>query len=287
MNLGYEDADSFRDQVFHNTVAIAPSISFVPSDRTRVNFDLTYYDNETILDRGRPTLRNDEDLLSTPVDINITQPGDILNPETFAATLSLSHNFTENVQYNATFSRYKEDQVLREHRTNNTYESDSEIQIAYNDRTVEFVVDNVSTFMTFDVETGPVSHKILAGFDYSRYDEDFNQLSDRNVGIFDLNNPVNRIRDVNSYNVRPVFSPFKTLYETYGGYIQNIISWNKFQLMLSLRRDEYVVPDDSDSVSGFDQDDEQSAWLPRVGLTYKLTPNVRLYGTYNQGLRTC
>lgn len=283
LNIGYEDADSFRNQVFHNTLAVAPSISFIPNQNTRVNFDLTYYDNETILDRGRPTFRNDEDLLSTPVDLNITQPGDILNPETFAATLSLSHNFTDNIEYNATFSRYREDQVLQEHRTNNTYESDSKIQMAYIDRNVEFVADNVSTFFTVNFQTGAFSHQVLAGFDYSRYDEDWNQLIDGNVGIFDLNNPVNRKRDITSYDLRPIFSPSKTLYETYGGYLQNIISWKNLQLMLSLRRDQFVVPESSDEISGLGREDRQSAWLPRLGITYSLSEKTNLYGTFNQG----
>ncbi|MFW6347823.1 MAG: TonB-dependent receptor plug domain-containing protein, partial [Cyclonatronaceae bacterium] len=206
LNVGYEDSESFRDQMFYKTLAIAPSLSYVPNEGTRLNIDLSYYDNNTLLDRGRPTLRNDEDLLSVPVELNVAQPGDVLNPETFAATLSLNHQFSDRLDFNVNLSRFKEERVLKEHRTNNSYLSDSEIGLAYVHRTTQSVAENLSSFFTLRFETGALQHQVIAGADYARYDETRNQLSNGSVGSFDLLNPENRLRDISSYDLQPAFS---------------------------------------------------------------------------------
>jgi iron complex outermembrane receptor protein len=57
LNIGYENAGSHRNRVDFNTLAVAPTITFLPDDKTRINFELSYTDYNTVLDRGRPTLR--------------------------------------------------------------------------------------------------------------------------------------------------------------------------------------------------------------------------------------
>ncbi|HKZ65072.1 MAG TPA: TonB-dependent receptor, partial [Chitinophagaceae bacterium] len=42
LNIGYENAQSFRDLQFDKNYVIAPSVSFIPNERTKVNFDLVY-----------------------------------------------------------------------------------------------------------------------------------------------------------------------------------------------------------------------------------------------------
>jgi iron complex outermembrane recepter protein len=71
LNLGYENAGSHRDRVNFNTLAVAPTITFLPDDKTKINFELSYTDYNTVLDRGRPTFKDDENLLSTPINFNL------------------------------------------------------------------------------------------------------------------------------------------------------------------------------------------------------------------------
>ena len=56
LNFGYENAETFRDLMFDRNFVIAPSLTFVPSEKTRINFDLVYTDSKSRLDRGQPIL---------------------------------------------------------------------------------------------------------------------------------------------------------------------------------------------------------------------------------------
>nr|MBI1228521.1 TonB-dependent siderophore receptor [Cytophagales bacterium] len=287
LNMGYENAGSFRDFINFNTLAVAPSVTFIASDKTTVNFDMSFTDYNTLLDRGRPTFQNDQNLLSTPINFNLNQPGDILRDKIFNGTLSVSHKLTENIALNASYMKYVDDQLLKEHGFNGYIQADS-VALYFTERYRYNTSDNFTGFVTANFNTGSLSHKSLVGFDYI-------MLFDRNtewwaegeeVGGLSLSTPLYVNRNIGKYEpIVDEWSYYESQYITMGAYIQDMIQWKKLQVLLGLRYDRFTTPLNSWQFRGADVDvpDLQEAILPRIGMVYALKPNTNLYATFNQG----
>ena len=81
LNIGYENSDSFRDLQEDKSFIIAPSISFIPTAKTRFNFDLVIQRFNGKLDRGQPifgaTAETDlESAGNTPINFAIGAAND-------------------------------------------------------------------------------------------------------------------------------------------------------------------------------------------------------------------
>lgn len=287
LNLGYENAGSHRDRVNFNTLALAPTITFLPTDKTRINFELSYTDYTTVLDRGRPTFKDDESLLSTPINFNLTQPGDILKDKTIYGILSINQEITEFLSLNASYMKYSNNGILKEHGFNDYVTNDS-IGLYYTDRIIEDESDNLTLFLNSKFSTGNIEHQLLVGFDYIMQRSLSTEwwADESTVGGFSLTNPQFNHRDVSKYT--PIYddwSYWEFNYNTMGAYIQEHFKWNKLQVLLGLRYDKYEVPLSSWEFKGSDINvpDVQEAILPRVGVVYSVLPSTNIYGTYNQG----
>jgi len=305
LNVGYENAETFRTLQFNESILVAPSVSFLPSDRTRVNVDFVYADVSTRLDRGQPIFDQTDDLTSTPIEFSLSQPGDFMNNTNFHVTTSLSHEFTDALTFNSSYMRFRYDHDLEEHRTSNVFLPDdpTTLQLAFIKRTQERVVDNVTNYFTLDTQTGAVEHQALVGFDFLQQDDNRTQWGARgaenfilpdgtetpggNVGNFSLTDPVRTIegRNPSTYEANWFSQPWleePVRARTYGAYVQDQVSWNRWQALVSLRhewyRDILNEGDESETV-------EQRTWLPRAGLVFSATENVNLYGSFSKGFQ--
>jgi iron complex outermembrane receptor protein len=284
LNLGYENSGSFRDFVFFKTLAIAPSISFLPTEKTRLNFDLNYQDINTVLDRGRTVFRGEQDLTATPISFNLTQPGDFLRPKVFSTTLSWSQQITDQLNLNAAFMRFREDQQLQEHRFRSYVTPDS-IRLSYIDRHVNYVNDNVNVYLTYKLNTAMLTHTLLAGYDFANLDYNFTEKNAATAFYMSLRNPTYHPRDVAKYTY--TFQPLDAnndQYSTSGFYLQDQIRLSQWQLLLSLRHERYNIPKTSSNAL-LGQDIPTQATLPRVGIVYSVNKNTNIYATYNQGFQ--
>lgn len=287
MNLGYENAGSHRDRVNFNTLAFAPTITFLPDDKTRINFELSYTDYNTVLDRGRPTFKDDQNLLSTPINFNLTQPGDLLRNKTVYGILSINRDITKNLAINASYMKFTNDGRLKEHGFNGYVTNDS-IGLYYTDRIYQESTDNLTVYLTAKFKTGKIEHQLMGGFDYilSKTFSTEWWADESTVGGFSLSNPLYVHRDVSKYT--PIYddwSWWEANYSNMGAYAQHLMKWNKLQVLLGIRYDQYEVPLSSWEFKGSDikKPDVQTAVLPRVGLVYALLPTTNVYATFNQG----
>jgi iron complex outermembrane receptor protein len=174
LNLGYEDAKSFRNLQFDKNIVIAPSLSFLPTDKTRINIDFVYNKSKSRLDRGQ-SIFNGQDLYSTPISQSLNARNDYLNEATYTAMASLTHQFNSKLAFNAAYLRTGYDQNLLEHRSSNAYAPDSAGKAINNlvsrqvfRRELNQHSDNASAYFTYDANTGKVGHKLLLGYDYSQ-----------------------------------------------------------------------------------------------------------------------
>ena len=321
LNLGYENANSFRDLQFDKNIVIAPSFSFLPNDKTRVNFDLIYNSSKSTLDRGQSTYEND--LYSTNIKQSLNATNDYLNEETYILTTSLNHQLSDNLSFSASYIRTGYNEDLLEHRGANKYAVDgagvsipTEIEMQVFMRKRKRYIDNISNFFVYKTKTGVLDHNLVLGYDYaqeklpaggsqleakgyrnaantgaintynpnnkSAYLLDANGNPVPNVAHFDLSNPYSshQLKDMSKYfYTNRAFDP--TFYSTYGIYLQDQIKLGPLKALLGVRYDEYI--DRENYTKDNEKKVKQHSFLPRVGLTYTLTPNINLYSTYVKG----
>lgn len=303
LNLGYEDAETFRTLQFNETYLIAPSVSFLPNERTRVNVDLVYSYNKTRLDRGQPIFNESTDLTSTPVEFSLSQPGDYMNITDFYMTASLNHEFSENLSLNVSYLKFKYYENLEEHRTSNAFLPDDPtiLQMAYIRRQQEQHSNSLTSYFVGKLETGAVQHQALAGFDFQQVDENRTQIGARGDGFFiagsdtlagggvadfDLQKPTYTIeRNPETYTANWFSQPWLTdpvRSYTVGLYVQNQMNIaDRLQVLLGLRQ-EFYTNRLNDGDGGFTYIN-QNVLLPRVGAVFHLTDQINLYGTYTEG----
>jgi iron complex outermembrane recepter protein len=286
VNLGYENAESFRDYTPSKTFVVAPSVSFIPNDNTRLNIDMVYTQNNGVLDRGRPVRSGELDIFATPINLTLTQPGDYLNFNDLSLSVSLNQKITDNISFNTSYMKFQHDQLLNEHRIQRYINPDS-IELIFIDRIVKTYFDNVTNYFIGKFNTGNINHQVLVGYDYIYNEYEF--IEQNAVGAaaglenFSLRNPKNYKRPISTYQLKPSSSNALNYYSTHGIYIQEQMTVGKFQALLGLRQEYYIVPEDDSAIKRYGKEDKQSTLLPRLGLVYSLQDNINVYATYAQG----
>ncbi|MEM8889642.1 MAG: TonB-dependent receptor [Bacteroidota bacterium] len=325
LNLAYENSDDFRDLQEFKSLMVAPSISFLPTPKTRINFDLVFTNFDGKLDRGQPIFGASAgtDLNSTPISFAIGAANDYHRTDVAFSTLSLSHQFSPNFSFNSSYMRYKYQEDLFEHRTSNRFAVDAEGQqiptlmgMRISAREQKRITDNLSAYFALDGFTGEVSHKLVFGYDYVQ--------SVRPVGggsIFTSSGAIYRTIDggLSTYdpanrdnfifengNPKPNIPHFNLEDPTYTiGFPSDYIlgrlelSASKFftqgiyvqdqmklgPLQLLLGVRQEFYTDISDFNQPGEETTEQSKFLPRIGLVYSLTRDINLYGTYTESFQ--
>lgn len=171
LNLGYVNAQNFRNLQFDKNLIIAPSVSFLPTDKTRINFDLVYNNSDSRLDRGQSVKGND--LYSSSIATSLNAVNDYLKEETYLITTSLNHQFSQNTSFNIAYLRTGYSEDLLEHRSSNVNAVDSAGTAIDNlvarqvfIRKTKSFMDNVSLFLNHNFNTGRAEHKFVFGYDY-------------------------------------------------------------------------------------------------------------------------
>lgn len=325
INIAYENSGSFRDLQETKTFLIAPSISFLPTKKTSVNFDLVLQNFDGKLDRGQPIYgatagTNLEDPSNTPINFAIGATNDYHRSNVNYFTISLNHKLSNSLSFNSSYMKYINDEDLFEHRTSNRFAIDSSgnqiptlMGMRISARQQKKIADNVNNYLVFNTQTGPIDHKILVGFDYvaqtrpiggaaiwtgsndylkkngtvgkykpslkDQFQLDKNGNPIPNIPHFNLKNPNYTLAYPNDYILRSrAYSALK--YYTYGFYIQDQIKFNKLQVLLGLRYNDYF------DVAGYKTENEkgikQNKFIPRLGLVYGVTNDINLYATYTE-----
>ncbi|WP_089837024.1 TonB-dependent siderophore receptor [Chitinophaga filiformis] len=184
-------------------------------------------------------------------------------------------------------------------------------------RQQQWNTDNVNVYFSFHFTTGKVKHELLAGYDLNSWQKmkgggqnsargyllkdgtvtgtfvpanaasyqtvTYNGmvLPKPNVNYFDLNNPSYTIRNVSDYNMNSRVVIPSALTTTNALYIQELLRWNKWIVLLGLRQEWF------EDITNYKAPRELSftnnKLLPRIGITYAVASHVNVYGTYLQG----
>jgi iron complex outermembrane receptor protein len=309
-NAGYEKTNTFRDVNDSRSLMLAPTVTFLVTDKTTLNAELVYTHVDGYLDRGLPIKSND--LYGVARSFTLSQPSDYLRTTTYYLNASLNHKFNNWLSFNASYLDFTYNEALSEHRTLNSYDNsdaskprNSVMNLRYFDRRAEEYTKNLSAYFVLNRNTGSVAHKVVVGADYIRFNTDKESAmfearqkvvtsvaggvaSQRVVPLqFDLNKPSYEIQDPTTYVRRPTPQFFidyiNSVYHTTGLYVQDQIEVTpRLGLLLGARyelfADERDYGDGSTSIP-------QTKFLPRAGLTYALRENLNYFASYSAGFR--
>ena len=120
LNLGYENTDGFRDLQALTTYTVAPSITYVASERTRFNADLMISANNGKIDRGLAVF-GDGPLSSRPITASQSTANDYLREKNINLTLGLTHRLAQGLLFNSTYLYSTYDEDMMEHSQDNAY----------------------------------------------------------------------------------------------------------------------------------------------------------------------
>ena len=327
VNAAYQEAKSFRDLVSNKSLLFSPSFSYIPNEKTAINAELILSNMTGILDRGQPifgAVAGVTNLNQTPISLNLGAPNDFFKSKDLILMTNFSHKFTSKIGFNAQYMKQSWTEDLQEHRTTNGFAVDINNQPVTSLAMMQFVqrqqywnVDNLSTYLNFDIKTGKLSHKLLAGYDLSSWNKtkgggqnaargyllndgtvastfvpanaanyqtitiDGIALPKPNVNFFNLNNPVYTVRSAEDYTLNVRTALPSALTTTNAIYIQDQIQWERFTFLLGLRNEWFK------DITNYETSNEltvqKQALLPRVGVTYAVNKAINVYTTYLEG----
>ncbi len=286
-NAGYENEESFRNQFFAKSFEFAPSLSYIPNEKVRLNADFSISHTSTVADRGQPGFLNDNTLKSTPISLMVTQPGDHLNETDITSIISFSYKFNNHITFNSAVLNYFTSQQLAEHGIQSYITPDS-VYLYYTRRNFNTITTTLTNYASFAFNTGGFKHQLVAGYDFINnsinVDEFNGELPDQFgngsgiVGTFSLKNPQYFNRPVNTYQQSDEGGgDGEDAYTTQGVYVQEQVAKQKWQMLLGLREEFYY------SGGGDSGSTRENVFLPRIGLVYAANDHVSFYATYNRG----
>ncbi|MEQ6118103.1 TonB-dependent receptor [Reichenbachiella sp. MALMAid0571] len=194
VNLAYQDAGSFRDLMGRKDILIAPSLSYLPSEKTRVDLDLICSNINARVDRGQPFIAStdgESPLLSTPKSLSATYANSYNKENTLSFIGSVSHDFSDRIKFNSSFITYQYERDYLEHRTNNRYGVDGngdvlptlmEMRLQRGESRTTNI--NAMSYVNFSIETGRISHRALIGYDFAQQVTPAGGWDTRLVGAF-------------------------------------------------------------------------------------------------------
>ncbi|UZO80711.1 TonB-dependent receptor [Aquimarina sp. ERC-38] len=264
------------------------------------------------------------DLNSTDIETNVAAANDFYASKEFMVISNFSKKITDNIGFNASYMKQTWEEDLAEHRVAGSAAVDINgnsiptlAELRYTERQQFWVTDNYGAFINFDLENEKITNKLLVGYDGSRWERTIGGASNGarrylrldgtatgfdpaeaalfetieidgvlaprpNVAHFNLADPNNTARETSNYRISEFAIP-ANLTTSNGIYIQNQFKIGRFSALLNLRYDWY------EDIFDYESDDEQSfkneAFIPRIGLTYKATDAVSVYGSYVQGFQ--
>ncbi len=291
LNLEYLNKNSFRDYGFTDRVFVAPSLTWKISDRTQLDLDFMYSDEDTQEDYGLVAIGNRP--AEIPHSRFLGEPStDKSNTVLYNTGLTLSHAFTDDWKVRAKFNK-----LNRDASDPQTYpaagrgmnEQTGVLQRNFfggigNDDTYLGTVDLTGRFSTWGIK-----HNALVGWDYYNYDFKF-QGYDYRAAVTSTINVFNPQYNPVNVSQLPYNSFSSSTREWNGVYFQDQITLFDKLHILGGGRYDWASVESGNSGNSLAQALAGSTTLnnerfsPRVGLLYQPWQWLSLYGNYVESL---
>ena len=285
----YEDSEGYRDFYTLERSAVNPTLTYRLADRTTLALSYEHFDDERITDRGIPF----DPMTNKPLNIN--RATFIGNPELSnstatvdAVSATLSHEFLSGaVLVNQT--RYADYNKFYSNVYSGAYSpANARIAVsAYSSGTDRKNLMN-QTDLTFEVQAGTVTHKMLIGAELNQQDTDnvrltgyFTDVSANATSAFvTLANPL--YRGNVQFRASATDADNTSDAKAKAVYLQDQIEITpQWQAVLGLRYDDYQVELENHR-NGSVLTSEDDLLSPRAGLIYKPVDDVSIYLNYSK-----
>ena len=313
LNLGYENGKSFRDLQFKKAYMIAPTIAYVPNEKTNISFEFVMSNNSNRLDRGHPIFKaNPGDrpaLTSTPITYAIGAINDINKTLDLNFMGNLTHKFTDNLSINMAYMKHIWNEDLTELRTDNNFGKDShgveqkdKVQLRYVQRNSNFFTDNFNAYLNYDWKLGEnFKNKSVLGYDLVMFEVGHggtNTVRDYTgnaaLGTLTPRIPHWDLTKEGQYRVmypgfyqpqaRRMQETTPMYFSTNSAYFMNQMElWNRLIFNIGLRQEWYT--DKNFYKRRNEETVKQDKFLVRAGLMYKATKNINAYASYIEGFQ--
>lgn len=285
--IGYDKSKSFRDGQNKENIFIAPSLTYLFSDKTDLNLEINYayqktvqqYDNGTFI-RTRPD--GTFDFNYYPDHLTVQSPTDYGKTHNTSATLTFNHRFNDRLKMTAVQRMVNNVLDYTDHIPVGKIKNDS-ISRGYQDWETNRFSLQTTAYLTYETKTGPLKHQLIGGADYNRYGWTKNDYQYKAASRISIFNP-DYSNDPPAASVAAEESDDnKRITNLAGIYLQDQISFGRqLKALLSLRYDSYDAKETPLSIRDNKQGDElqASGLIPRLGLVYLPAENITIYGTY-------
>ena len=275
----FRDSDYQTDYVKDNRVFLMPAVTWLPTEMTTWTVLANYQKDKTgsstaFLPHSGTISFNPNGRI--PINRFVGDPNfDLYQTETKSVTSLFEHRFNDafRVSVNA---RYQDVEGIYNTVYSNSFSANPYLDPAQRtvSRYVEAWNSHRKTFTSdsngeLKFNTGPLSHKVLAGFDYRRMDESGTAGADLDATPFDLYSPV-----YTSVTPPTLFQLPDLSQKQAGVYVQDQVKWGPLIGLFGLRHDQA-----SSAIQGLPtQDDKATTW--RAAVMYELPFNVTPYVSY-------
>ncbi len=282
LNGSYLNSNSFRDFIKDERVFVSPVLAWYLTPKVKLSFDGEYLYASRMVDEGLVAVG--DKVANIPISRNLAEPTDESNLEKYSARITLESQITDNIKLRNSFRYYKVQIHMDDHLSafllpdNRTllrniiqYELDDDIYTSQNDLIVNF-------------DIGSVPNKALFGVEFIR--ENFDSFNDTLES-----NPIDILDPV--YGEGPPDPPLLLSINRFGKinnlgiYVQDQITlFDRLYILAGVRYDlidQDVDNEDSRFPEGFNAKKTDSKFSPRLGVLYRVTPEVSAYGSFVQG----
>ncbi|AEG50418.1 TonB-dependent siderophore receptor [Sphingobium chlorophenolicum L-1] len=278
-----ERSDSYRDQGFLRREAIAPSVLFAPSDRTRILLQADYLRDRRVTDNGIPAFQG------RPVDVRAStyygaanaRAVDFSQSEVWSTTATLDHEFSDTLKLHNALRYY--DYTLDRQNTIPNVVNEAARTVTLNrqstDRAEHGWFNQLELSGRFS--TGPLEHKLLLGFETGRQSKYELRIDRANIATVDLFDPVLPVLPL---EVAGTPGTHRTgVYKTLGFYAQDMISLGEYwKALAGLRYDRFRQEVHQRIAGQPDLARTDTFWSPRIGLVWQPTPAQSYYISWNK-----
>ena len=257
------------------------------SDRTEVTFNAEYSEDNEPADYG--TVAFGDGIADIPPERVTNNPEDTVERDYLNAGYTLEHRFSDNWQLRNQF-RY----------TSSSFVNDVlAIPIALNEsagilnrlfvaQSTENDTYSLYTNIQGEFSTGPVQHTLLLGLDWTHEDRDVitrfdpvNPALATPINIFNPDYsaiPRPRTEDINI----SVFGSTATRTDQLGLYLQDQIDILDNLILVAGLRYNTVNQETTNLVTDVETDQNDDAFIPRIGIVYQPTEPISLYANYSR-----
>ncbi|WP_108866382.1 TonB-dependent siderophore receptor [Aquimarina aquimarini] len=291
-NVAWEHTETFVDFQKTRSILFAPSLSYLPSEKTRFNVDIigTINNDDAGIYRGTPVLQND--IFAVPINFNAAEPYDYRQNNSILLTASGSHKFSDAISLNGSYTRSDFNQNFLETRSANRFTDDgTELIRQIINRDTKGASDFVTFYLAGKFKTAGIKHEAVLGWDYYKTSQkriDRFALGEANgVPNLRFNNriPIQELTELSVNFAENVSGGIDLINQSRGVYLQDLITIGKFKILAALRYENLdqsgLVRDAIDLTDNLDND----IFLPRLGLTYKVNDQINVFASYTEAFQ--